>query len=140
MTSCLSARRLVCCVIYCFTVNLQAEHVNHTVHTRAHAHKRSGLSGFDPGDPAPRFSVKTLNGEFVYPPTETSDHSVIIHAFTNKSAFLECLWTSKSSVSDLIQFLPLSAEVLFLSLDDSAAQDVMWMREQVYRVAVESGH
>ncbi|MCI4391219.1 hypothetical protein PGIGA_G00131600 [Pangasianodon gigas] len=146
MLNCLSARTLVCFILCCCSAVISdaeaasSTAVEKSVTPKARARERSGLPGFDPGDPAPHFRVKTLNGEFVYPLTETSKSSVIIHAFTNKSAFLECLWTSNSSVSDLIEFLPVSAEILFLSLDDSAAQDALWMREQVYRVAAASAH
>ena len=93
---------------------------------------RAGLGGFEPGDPAPAFRVPTLDGEFVYPPQDSSRSSLIIHAFTNKSAFLECLWTSNASLADLSEFLPPSAQVLILSTDDSAAEQALWMREQVY--------
>ncbi|XP_076868448.1 uncharacterized protein LOC143519176 [Brachyhypopomus gauderio] len=98
-----------------------------------------GLAGFEPGDLAQDFRVKTLSGEFVYPLERNPNASVIIHAFTNKSAFLECLWTSNTSLSDLVTYLPVSAEVLVLSLDDSAHLDAVWMREQVYRAATFRG-
>ncbi|KAF7692019.1 uncharacterized protein si:dkey-256h2.1 isoform X1 [Silurus meridionalis] len=147
MTGCVSAWTFLCFIFHLFTLNVQSNAVSsspaeESVHPRPHARTHAGLPGFDPGDPAPQFRLQTLDGEFVYPPenTETPRSSVIIHAFTNKSAFLECLWASNSSVSDLIEFLPLSAEVLVLSLDDSAAQDVLWMREQVYRVAAAAAH
>ncbi|XP_060756366.1 uncharacterized protein si:dkey-256h2.1 [Neoarius graeffei] len=144
MKLCFSAHTLVYLIISCCAVIFSSSFssVEETLNPRTtvQLRERSGLPGFDPGDPAAPFRVQTLNGEFVYPPTETSRSSVIIHAFTNKSGFLECLWSSNSSVSDLLEFLPDSAELLFLSLDDSAAQDVVWMREQIYRVAAAGGH
>lgn len=93
--------------------------------------------GPEPGDQAPAFTVRTLDGEFSYQPGSLRG-PLIIHAFTNKSAFLECMWTSESSLTSLVQELPNSAQVLFLSLDDSAATDALWMREQVHRVAAHS--
>lgn len=93
------------------------------------------LSGPEPGDAAAAFRVVTLDGEFEYRPGGLRG-SLIIHAFTNKSGFLECLWNSESSVSSLVQDLPDSAQVLFLSLDDSAVSDVLWMRDQVHRAAM----
>lgn len=90
--------------------------------------------GPEPGDTANAFIVRTLEGEFCYEPG-SQQGPVIIHAFTNKSGFLECLWSSESSLSSLVQELPDSAQVLFLSLDDSAVSDALWMREQVHRVA-----
>ncbi|KAI1886130.1 hypothetical protein AGOR_G00210840 [Albula goreensis] len=93
------------------------------------------IEGFEPGDTAPDFQIKTLDGVFVYPPRSGSNISLIIHAFTNKSAFLECLWTSPSSLSDLVQYLPDSCHVLFLTFDDTAARDALWMQEQIHRAA-----
>ncbi len=91
--------------------------------------------GPEPGDQAPAFTVRTLDGEFSYQPGALRG-PLIIHAFTNKSGFLECMWTSESSLSSLVQDLPESTQVLFLSLDDSAASDALWMREQLHRVAM----
>ncbi|XP_066501080.1 uncharacterized protein si:dkey-256h2.1 [Hoplias malabaricus] len=98
---------------------------------------RAGLGGFDPGDPAPEFRVHTLDGEFIFQPKNQSSpgSSLIIHAFTNKSAFLEALWSSNESLSDLVEFLPLNAQVLFLSADDQAAEQALWMRDQVHSAA-----
>ncbi|KAG5856646.1 uncharacterized protein si:dkey-256h2.1 [Anguilla anguilla] len=92
-------------------------------------------TAFEPGDSAPAFQIKTLDGEFVYPPTSGLNVSLVIHAFTNKSAFLECLWTSQSSLTDFVQYLPESCHVLFLTFDDAAARDALWMQEQIQRVA-----
>ncbi|KAG7216467.1 hypothetical protein INR49_001953 [Caranx melampygus] len=102
--------------------------------------KRSGpvvSAGPEPGDVAAAFRVPTLDGEFSYQPGAVQG-SVIIHAFTNKSGFLECLWSSESSLSSLLQELPDSTHVLFLSLDDSAVNDALWMREQLQRAAMHS--
>lgn len=96
--------------------------------------KPSMTDGPEPGDAAGTFTVVTLDGKFCYEP---SSHRgpVFVHAFTNKSGFLECLWSSESSLGSLVDELPDSAQVLFLSLDDSAVSDALWMREQVHRVA-----
>lgn len=88
----------------------------------------------EPGDRADPFTVQTLDGEFSYEPGARRGH-LIIHAYTNKSGFLECLWTSEGSVRSLVEGLPGTTELLLLSLDDSALDDVTWMREQVQRVA-----
>lgn len=88
----------------------------------------------EPGDLAEPFSVRTLDGEFSYQPGALRG-PLIIHTYTNKSGFLECLWTSESSLRSLVEDLPNSTQLLFLSLDDSALSDVTWMREQVRRVA-----
>ncbi|XP_062321333.1 uncharacterized protein si:dkey-256h2.1 [Osmerus eperlanus] len=94
------------------------------------------VTGFEPGDKATDFKVTTLDGEFVYPPPTETQGSLIIHAFTNKSGFLECMWNSESSLVSLVQGLPETTQVLFLSLDDSSVSDALWMREQVHGVAM----
>lgn len=97
--------------------------------------KTSMADGPEPGDLANPFTVRTLDGEFSYEPGALRG-PLIIHAFTNKSGFLECLWSSESSLTSLVQDLPESTQVLFLSLDDSAVSDALWMRDQVQRVAI----
>ncbi|KAM7421496.1 hypothetical protein PAMA_015575 [Pampus argenteus] len=94
-------------------------------------------AGSEPGDVAAAFRVPTLGGEFIYQPGALKG-SLVIHAFTNKSGFLECIWSSESSLSSLVQDLPDSTQVLFLSLDDSAISDALWMRDQVQRSAMHS--
>lgn len=89
----------------------------------------------EPGDLAEAFTVRTLDGEFSYQPGALPG-PLFIHAFTNKSGFVECLWRSESSLSSLVQDLPDSARVLFLSLDESAVTDALWMRDQVQQVAL----
>lgn len=96
--------------------------------------KTSITVGPEPGDAANPFTVPTLDGEFTYEPGALRG-PLIIHAFTNKSGFLECLWSSESSLASLVEDLPESAQVLFLSLDESAVSDALWMRDQVQRVA-----
>ncbi|XP_017284069.1 uncharacterized protein si:dkey-256h2.1 isoform X2 [Kryptolebias marmoratus] len=92
-------------------------------------------AGPEPGDLAAAFTVPTLDGKFSYEPGALKE-SLIIHAFTNKSGFLECLWSSEVSLSSLVEGLPDSSQVLVLSQDDSAVTDVLWMREQLHRVAM----
>lgn len=89
----------------------------------------------EPGDLADSFTVRTLDGEFSFEPG-TLRGPLIIHTYTNKSGFLECLWSSESSLRSLVEDLPDSTHLLVLSLDDSARSDVTWMREQVRRVAL----
>uniref|UniRef100_A0A3P9KSS7 Si:dkey-256h2.1 n=1 Tax=Oryzias latipes TaxID=8090 RepID=A0A3P9KSS7_ORYLA len=91
--------------------------------------------GPEPGDPADAFTVPTLDGRFSYQPGAL-EGPVVIHAFTNKSGFLEAMWSSESSLRRLVDGLPQSTRVLFVSLDDSAVTDALWMREQLQRAAV----
>uniref|UniRef100_A0A3Q3VQB7 Peptide-N-glycosidase F N-terminal domain-containing protein n=1 Tax=Mola mola TaxID=94237 RepID=A0A3Q3VQB7_MOLML len=97
--------------------------------------KKSMADGPEPGDLADSFTVRTLDGEFSYKQGPQLG-PLIVHAFTNKSGFLECLWSSESSLSSLVEELPDSTQVLFLSLDDCALSDVWWMREQVRKKEV----
>lgn len=93
----------------------------------------------EPGDVAGSFSVPTLDsGRFVYEPGLFRG-SLVIHAFTNRSGFLESLWSSAEALEPLVHELPASAHVLFLSLDDSAPHDALWMREQLQRAATNRG-
>ncbi|KAM9724273.1 uncharacterized protein ACNS7B_019404 [Menidia menidia] len=91
--------------------------------------------GPEPGDLAAAFKVLTLDGELSYEPGALRGSSLVVHAFTNKSGFLECLWSSEPSLSSLVEGLPDSTRVLFVSLDDSALSDALWMREQLRRAA-----
>lgn len=97
--------------------------------------KKSMADGPEPGDLADAFTVPTLDGHFSYEPGALRG-PLIVHAFTNKSGFLECLWSSESSLNSLVEDLPESTQLLFLSLDDSAVSDALWMRDQVQRVAM----
>lgn len=92
-------------------------------------------AGPEPGDAASGFSVPTLDGKFSYKPGVLNG-SLLIHAFTNKSAFLECLWSSEVSLTSLVEGFPDSSQLLVVSLDDSAVTDVLWMREQLQRAAM----
>ncbi|XP_056237625.1 uncharacterized protein si:dkey-256h2.1 [Seriola aureovittata] len=114
------------------------ESQDNTVSFRARKGSAPRISaGPEPGDVAAAFKVPTLDGEFSYQPGALRG-SVVIHAFTNKSGFLECMWSSESSLTSLVQDLPDSTQVLFLSLDDSAVSDALWMRDQLQRAAMHS--
>ncbi|XP_060936437.1 uncharacterized protein LOC133013499 [Limanda limanda] len=93
--------------------------------------------GPEPGDLAAAFRVPTLGGEFSFQPGAVQG-SLVIHAFTNRSGFLESLWSSESSLLSLVRELPARAQVLFLSLDESSVSDALWMREQLQRAAGDS--
>ncbi|XP_054637343.1 uncharacterized protein si:dkey-256h2.1 isoform X2 [Dunckerocampus dactyliophorus] len=115
----------------------EASQADSAAHDDSVALRRSGLTGTpEPGYQAAAFRVPTLSGEFVYQPGAVTSGSVVIHAFTNKSAFLECLWSTEASLSSLVEDLPASAQVLFLSLDDSSVSDALWMRERLHNAAM----
>ncbi|XP_068179668.1 uncharacterized protein si:dkey-256h2.1 [Antennarius striatus] len=108
---------------------------DHTVGFRSG--KPFQATGPEPGDLADAFTVLTLEGEFSFQPGSLPG-PLILHAFTNKSGFLECLWSSEESLRSLARDLPDRTQVLFLSLDESAPSDVLWMREQAHRAAAGS--
>lgn len=101
------------------------------------SNQRSLTDAPEPGDLSDSFTVRTLDGDFSYAPGALGG-PLVVHAYTNKSAFLECLWSSEASLRSLVEDLPARTQLLLLSLDDSARGDVTWMREQVRRVAAAS--
>ncbi|XP_041041035.1 uncharacterized protein si:dkey-256h2.1 [Carcharodon carcharias] len=95
-------------------------------------------SGLEPGMMAPPFTLETLDGELRFPPVrEQQPRSFIFQAFTNKSGFLECMWTSRASLTALVDRLPQHSHVVFLSFDDSAPRDARWMKQQLVGVMEE---
>ncbi|XP_078454085.1 uncharacterized protein LOC144720862 [Lampetra planeri] len=96
-------------------------------------------SQFEPGASAQPFALKTLNDSFVFPDGLPDNSCVLVHAFTNGSGFLECLWGSAESARTLVEALPRNAELIVLSLDESAAADVAWLRERVDAAVAHSG-
>ncbi|XP_072365171.1 uncharacterized protein [Scyliorhinus torazame] len=95
-------------------------------------------SGLEPGMLAPAFTLDTLDGELRFPPAkEQRPRSFIFQAFTNKSGFLECLWSCQASLVALVNRLPQRSHVVFLSFDDSASTDVRWMKRQLVGVMEE---
>ncbi|KAM9782543.1 uncharacterized protein ACB057_014807 [Neosynchiropus ocellatus] len=98
----------------------------------------TGASGPEPGDPAAAFRVPTLAGELAFTPG-AQNGSLVLHAFTNHSGFLEVLWSSEASLSSLVRDLPDRCQVLFVSLDESSVTDALWMRERLRRAAASSG-
>uniref|UniRef100_UPI00358E1F49 uncharacterized protein n=1 Tax=Myxine glutinosa TaxID=7769 RepID=UPI00358E1F49 len=92
---------------------------------------------FVPGSPARPFTLRTLNGSMAFPHGGEflGNSSLIFHAFTNESAFSECLWSSEESVLALARGLPrINAHLVLLALDGSAYRDVLWIRDRVEHV------
>ncbi|XP_048464325.1 uncharacterized protein LOC125485456 [Rhincodon typus] len=91
--------------------------------------------GLKPGMAAPPFTLETLNGKLSYPAIpEQPGLSFTFQAFTNKSGFLECLWSSTASLVALVDGLPPHTHLVFMSFDDSAPGDVRWMKQQLIPV------
>uniref|UniRef100_A0A672T0F1 Si:dkey-256h2.1 n=1 Tax=Sinocyclocheilus grahami TaxID=75366 RepID=A0A672T0F1_SINGR len=90
-------------------------------------HKVQGRSrGVEPGDPAPAFQVQTLDGEFIYSPQNGSRSALIVHAFTNKSTFLECLWMW--SGKEILSRLHFSLTSVFCTRGDAVDTTVASLR------------
>ncbi|XP_071505492.1 uncharacterized protein [Diadema antillarum] len=120
------------------TLNAKIKTATANLHTR-----RVGFEGekdvprvkseYLPGQPAGPFTLDTLNGTLSYPSEELSNKSLIFHTFDNRSAFLECLWTSESSLQSLAAS-PDSVHYVFMSPSNQAKQDAAWMHHQLYGV------
>ncbi|XP_067865889.1 uncharacterized protein si:dkey-256h2.1 isoform X2 [Heterodontus francisci] len=92
----------------------------------------------EPGMAAPPFTLNTLDGQLSFPPAqEQRPRSYIFQAFTNKSGFLECMWTSGSSIAALVDGLPEHSHVVFLSFDDTAPRDARWIKHRIVGVMEE---
>ncbi|XP_051872729.1 uncharacterized protein si:dkey-256h2.1 [Pristis pectinata] len=92
-------------------------------------------SQLEPGMIAPAFTLDTLDGPLSFPPShQHSPASLIFHAFTNKSGFLECLWASEPALAPLADALPNNSHVVFMSFDDNAPRDVRWMKQRLIQV------
>uniref|UniRef100_A0A8C4QFQ0 Si:dkey-256h2.1 n=1 Tax=Eptatretus burgeri TaxID=7764 RepID=A0A8C4QFQ0_EPTBU len=91
---------------------------------------------FTPGSPARPFTLRTLNGSLSFPHGGAfpGNCSLVFHAFTNRSAFSECLWSSEESVLALVQGIPRNAHLVLLALDGSASRDVLWIRDRIEHV------
>jgi hypothetical protein len=94
------------------------------------------LSTLKPGEFAPSFRLQTLNGRISYKKahknTTTPQHPIIFHAFTNRSAFLEVLWTNKHSIIGLLLNSPRNTRYVFMSFSENAKEEAQWMRRVIY--------
>ncbi|XP_022088506.1 uncharacterized protein LOC110978103 [Acanthaster planci] len=84
-----------------------------------------------PDQPAQPFRLFTLNGVIEYPSALLSNTPMIFHTFNNHSGFLECLWTSESSLQTLIKGRPSNTHFVFLPTSDDPLKETLWMREQI---------
>ncbi|XP_032898127.1 uncharacterized protein LOC116986660 [Amblyraja radiata] len=93
-------------------------------------------SQLEPGMNAPPFTLHTLDGPLSFPLSgQQGPASFILHAFTNKSGFLEAMWASDTALAPLAATsLPHHTHLVFLSFDEHAPQDVRWMKQRVVQV------
>nr|CAB3262253.1 uncharacterized protein LOC100179023 [Phallusia mammillata] len=94
-------------------------------------------NGFTPGSAAQPFSLWTLRNGMVTYPSKDFPKGVPIgfHAFSNKSAFLECMWTNSNSLTDFVETAPLNARYVFMTFEDNAYTVIAWM-ESVFKSAL----
>lgn len=85
---------------------------------------------FVPGQNAKSFAVDTLNGTLKFPSIDLLNKSIIFQVFDNRSAFLQCLWTSEVSLKS-ISGSPDSVHYIFMSSSYHAKQDAVWMQNQL---------
>ena len=90
-------------------------------------------SSIIPGSKAPKFHIWTLNhGLVTYPSLLLPDTVPIgFHAFTNRSGFLECMWSSNQSLVDFVNTSPTSGRYVFMSFDSNASEIVLWMQKRL---------
>ncbi|XP_071789142.1 uncharacterized protein [Asterias amurensis] len=84
-----------------------------------------------PNQPAKPFQLLTLNGVLTYPSPTLSNTPMILHAFDNHSAFLECLWTSKDSLESLVSGIPDNTHLVFIPTSDDGLSQATWMKSQI---------
>ncbi|OQV13123.1 hypothetical protein BV898_12663 [Hypsibius exemplaris] len=102
---------------------------NNSLSTRA---KRAAASPRDlaPGDPAPPFTITTLEGVLRFPNGPLAKSPVVIHTYDQRSGFLEALWNTPQSFDGIIRGMP-TAHYVFLSTSLSAYTDAYWMKKQI---------
>lgn len=100
------------------------------------SHTIGQLSRLEPGELAPSFSLQTLNGRIAYEKahkdSKTPQHPIIFHAFTNRSAFLEALWSDKHSITGLLWNSPRNTRYVFMSFSENAKEEAQWMKRVIY--------
>jgi len=86
-----------------------------------------------PGTVAQPFEIWTLNNGLVtYPSSKLPlDIPIGFHAFTNKSGFLESMWTTEESLKNFVQTSPSNVNYVFMTYDDDAIKIVSWMEKAI---------
>ena len=131
------------------TKNLEYYHKRKGTRTKLASKFLEILSDFTPGQAVSPFSILTIGSEgklstLSYPgPVINQSTPVLIHGFHPASGFLQCLWNCSSSLEGL--FLIRSprnvtsyyTHYIFLSHNDDAYSDAMWMRNRIINVGNE---
>ncbi|XP_070550393.1 uncharacterized protein [Ptychodera flava] len=87
---------------------------------------------FDPGQQAKGFTVQTLDGALTYPSDVLKEGTpMMIHVFDNRSALVECMWTSHESLRSFVANSPNNTHYIFLSPSANAESDAEWMQQQI---------
>eukprot|EP01119_Soliformovum_irregulare_P018565 TRINITY_DN5727_c0_g1_i1.p1 TRINITY_DN5727_c0_g1~~TRINITY_DN5727_c0_g1_i1.p1 ORF type:complete len:672 (+),score=139.25 TRINITY_DN5727_c0_g1_i1:1533-3548(+) len=81
-----------------------------------------------PNDTVPSFSVNTLNGIWTYR-SGFNSNPVIIFATSSDCASCEASWQNPQYIDDLLIRSPNNTEYLFMSYDQTAAQDANTMQQ-----------
>ena len=75
-----------------------------------------------PGDPAPPFTLQSLEGLLEFGGVNSSSGlqgPFVFHAFSNQSGFLEWLVDNPDSIEDLVRLSPNNTHYVFMFYDDA---------------------
>nr|XP_006821161.1 PREDICTED: uncharacterized protein LOC100372536 [Saccoglossus kowalevskii] len=96
------------------------------------------VNPYDPGQPAKGFTLRTLGGALTYPSESLKNGTPIaFQVFDNRSAFVECMWTSESSLKSLIENSPNNTHYIFMSSSDRPREDADWLKGQIDKTMVD---
>ncbi|KAJ8036127.1 hypothetical protein HOLleu_20006 [Holothuria leucospilota] len=85
-----------------------------------------------PGTPVQPFTLYTLKGMISYPSPLFDGSSILFHTFNNRSAFLECLWTSEYSLTSLVTDFPENTHLVVVPTSQTnPLKEAEWMKNQV---------
>ncbi len=100
-------------------------------------HSQEGNIGdFLPGEKVQPFSISTLDGSLYYPGSVINYSTpVLVHAYNPHSGFARCLWNCTDSFEELFLLSPDNAHYIFISHDDNAASNAIWMKTRAKETA-----
>jgi hypothetical protein len=85
-----------------------------------------------PGDPSPKFSLKTINGSLTYPDPRFKDLSIIFVVYDSHSGYSVVMWNNNQSLEDFITTAPPDGHFIFISTSKEKGEfndqgDAIWI-------------
>ncbi len=97
-----------------------------------------GFGEFVPGQKVNPFQLPTLKGVLKYPgPVINETTPVLINSYKPYSGFLDCLWTSNQSVTDLLLHSPNNTHYIFTSDTNFPFYDVNQLHDKFQNIGKE---